>query len=125
MDRSRMECLPVIRVQVTKGGAAQPHGLLQHRLEYRCEVSVRGIYHLQHLGRRGLLLERLLRLSDQSRVLDRDDRLVGEGADQLDLPRGKGFDTVMEKNDDPGRLALAQQRDPQGRAYPAEASGFL
>ena len=35
-------------------------------------------------GRR-LLLERLLRLVEEARVLDRDDRLVGEGLEQRDL----------------------------------------
>ena len=40
---------------------------------------------LQHLGGGGLLLERLLRLVEQARVLDRDHRLVGEGLQQPDL----------------------------------------
>ena len=48
----------------------------------------------EHLGGRGLLFQRLgqfagarLHLLEQPRVLDGDDGLVGEGFDQLDLPR--------------------------------------
>ena len=51
---------------------------------------------LQHLGGRGLLLQRLgqfararLHLVEQPHVLDRDHRLVGEGCDQLDLLVGE------------------------------------
>ena len=51
---------------------------------------------LQHLGGRGLLLQRLgqvararLHLVEQPHVLDRDHRLVGEGGDQLDLLVGE------------------------------------
>ena len=51
---------------------------------------------LQHLGGRGLLLQRLgqlararLHLVEQPHVLDRDHRLVGEGRDQLDLLVGE------------------------------------
>ena len=51
---------------------------------------------LQHLRRRGLLLQRLgeivgalLHLVEQPRVLDRDHRLVGKGLDQFDLLVGE------------------------------------
>ena len=51
---------------------------------------------LEHLGGRGLLLQRLgqiararLHLVEQPHVLDRDHRLVGEGRDQLDLLVGE------------------------------------
>jgi hypothetical protein len=54
-------------------------------VEHRRGVGDRAADHLQHLGGRGLLLERLLGLVEQARVLDRDHRLVGEGAEQVDL----------------------------------------
>ena len=44
---------------------------------------------LQHVGGGGLLLQRLLGLVEQPRVLDRDHRLVGEGLEQRDLRRGE------------------------------------
>ena len=55
---------------------------------------------LQHLGRRGLLLQRfgqvvctLAQLVEQPRVLDGDDRLRGEVPDQLDLLVGERPDS--------------------------------
>ena len=44
---------------------------------------------LQHLGRRCLLLQRLLGLVEQARVLDRDHGLVGERLQQCDLLVGE------------------------------------
>ncbi len=41
-------------------------------------------------ARRRLLLQRLLEFLEQPDVLDRDDRLIGEGFKQLDLRRGEG-----------------------------------
>ena len=40
-------------------GAAQPHGLLQHRLEHRVELERRAAEHLEHLVGGRLALERL------------------------------------------------------------------
>ena len=68
----------------------------QHRLEHRLQLAGRTGDDLQHLGGRGLLLQRLreiararLHLVEQPHVLDRDHRLVGEGGDQLDLLIGE------------------------------------
>ena len=44
-----------------------------------CDVGRRAADDAQDLGRRGLPLQRLLRLVEQAHVLDRDHRLVGEG----------------------------------------------
>ena len=63
--------------------------LLQHRVEHRREVAGRGIDDPQHLGGRGLLLQRLARLGDQPRVLHRDDRLRREILQQRDLLVGE------------------------------------
>ena len=60
---------------------------LQDLLEHRPAVGDRAADHAQHLGGRGLLLERLLGLVEEARVLDRDHRLVGEGLEQGDLAR--------------------------------------
>ena len=61
-------------------------------VEHRLQVERRAADDLQHVGGRGLLLQRLgeiarprLHLVEQAHVLDRDDRLVGEGLDELDL----------------------------------------
>ena len=73
-------------------GAAKMVCLLQHRVEHRREVAGRGVDHLQHLGGRGLLLQCLALLGHQPRVLDRDHGLIGEGADEFDLPIGERLD---------------------------------
>ena len=60
-------------------GPAQAVRLLQDRVEHWCEVVRRAVDDLQDFGGGGLLLQCLVRLGNQPRVLDRDDRLVGEG----------------------------------------------
>ena len=80
-----METLAIIGVQDAERGSAQPHRLFQHRIEHRRQIAGRGIDHLQHLGGRGLLLQRLALLGDQPRVLHRDHRLGGEVLQQRDL----------------------------------------
>jgi hypothetical protein len=42
-------------------------------------------YHPQDLARGHLLFQRLFRLLERADVLERDDGLVGEGLEQLDL----------------------------------------
>ena len=54
-------------------------------VEHRRGVGHRAADHLQHLGRGGLLLQRLLGLVEQPRVLDRDHRLMGKGLQQRDF----------------------------------------
>ena len=69
--------------------AEQALGALGNGLENGRCVGRRGGDDLQDLGGRGLALQRSLRLVEQPHVLDRDHRLVGEGLDDLDLPRRK------------------------------------
>ena len=57
-----------------------------------------------------------LQFVDQPRILDRDHRLVGEGADQLDLPLGERLDAQSGQRDHADRLAVAQQRCSHRRA---------
>ena len=90
----RMEPLTVIGHQIAKTRLAQPHRFFQHRVEHRGEVAGRGIDDLQHLGGRGLLLQGFARLAQEARILDRDHRLVREGADQLDVPLGERLDLL-------------------------------
>ena len=61
----------------------------------------RGIDRAQHFlerlqfgDRAGQLVGAGLQFAEQPRVLDRDDRLVGEGAHQLDLPLGERLDPL-------------------------------
>ena len=59
--------------------------VLQNGLEYRFEIARRRADDLEHIGGRGLLLQRLAQLVEQARILDGDDGLRGEILDQLDL----------------------------------------
>ena len=68
---------------------AEPHRLVEDRIEHRGEVAGRGIDDLQDFGGRGLLVERLARLGDEARVLHRDDGLRREVLQQRDLLVGE------------------------------------
>ena len=61
-------------------------GALGNSLEDGLHVIGRPGDDLQDFRSRGLPLQRLPGLVEQPRVLDRDDRLVGEGLDELDSP---------------------------------------
>ena len=56
------------------------------------------------------LLGALLQLAEQPRVLDRDDRLVGEGSQQLDAGRREGADLAMGDADRADDLGIASHR---------------
>ena len=73
----------------TERRIAQPRRLFEHRIEHRREIAGRRVDDLQHLGGRGLLLQRLAGLGDQPRVLHRDHRLRREILQQRDLLVGK------------------------------------
>ena len=73
-------------------GLAQPDRVLGQRVEDRLEIERGPPDHLEQLAGRRLLLERDaqlavagLQLGEQAHVLDGDDRLVGERAEQSDL----------------------------------------
>ena len=80
------------------------------------QVERRTADHLQHLGSRGLLRERLLdlpgarlHLVEHLRVLDRDRSLVGETLEEGDLPVREGLGLEPLELDDPGDLALTEE----------------
>jgi len=56
-------------------GVADARRLFKHRVEHRSEIAGRGIDGLQHLGGRGLLLQRFTGFGQESRILHRDHRL--------------------------------------------------
>src|ERR1051325_932950 len=51
-----MKALAVIGVHHAEGGTAEAQRLLQHRVEYRREVTGRGVDDAEHLGSRSLLI---------------------------------------------------------------------
>src|SRR6516165_12741157 len=60
---NRPEARTVISVQHTKRTLAQPHRLIQHRIEHRCEVAGRRIDDAEDFGGGSLLGKRLITFS--------------------------------------------------------------
>src|SRR5437588_781416 len=65
------EFLAIVKLQRAARDAAKCMRFLQDRVEDGGEITRRGIDHAEHLSRRSLLLQRLLRLGDEARILDR------------------------------------------------------
>src|SRR6516164_7875686 len=81
------------------------------RIEHRLQVERRTADDLEHVGGRGLLLQRLAQLVQQARVLDGNDGLVGEALDQLYLLVGEWADLLAVDNDSARQLGFLQHRD--------------
>jgi hypothetical protein len=117
----------LVDLQVAEIGLADAGCVLQHGLEHRLELAGRSADDLEHLGGRGLLLQRLgelagarLDLVEQPHVLDRDHRLVGEGGDQVDLLLRERLDPGAGQEQHADRGSLAQQRNAERGAIVAE-----
>jgi len=117
MHCRRMKVLAIISPQKTKSGFAQLRRLFEHSIEHWREVAGRGIDDLQYLGCGGLPLQcpaeiavARLDLVEQTRVLEGDDGLVGEGLKERDLDRGERPDCARPATDDADRLALTEDR---------------
>ena len=74
------EAFSIVQIERAELGVADAHRIRQHGVEHRLKLAGRTGDDLQHLGGRGLLLQRFAQLVEQPRILDGDDRLVGEVA---------------------------------------------
>ena len=108
MDRNCANILAILDLQTAKGDAVQITRLLQDHLKHRCEIARRRIDDLQYISGCSLPLKCFLKLARpgmyllaQPYVLDRNNRLVGKGLEQLDLLIGKWCGTVMAPTDFP------------------------
>src|SRR5262249_8038950 len=72
------ELFALIEAQTAVNGTTEDTRLFKYRLVDRSEFAGRGIDDLQHLRRRGLLLQSLARLGQEPRILHRNDRLRRE-----------------------------------------------
>ena len=120
-----MKCVAIISVRASRTPprtAASPFPASHRTPAPDCRASVD---HLQHLGGRGLLFQRLPLFGQQPRVLDRDHRLIGEGADKFDLPVGERLDPLAREHDDSDRFTLAQQRHAERGPLLAKPDGHL
>src|SRR5262245_31347587 len=64
--------------QHAKVGVANAHCFFQHRLKYWVQLARRRANDLKHIGRSGLLLERLAQFIEQPCILDGNDSLSGK-----------------------------------------------
>ena len=92
VEGSNTQYVPVVQVQYSELGPAEPGRIRQHGVEDGLQVAHRVGNDLQHLRGRGLLLQRLgelararLHVVEQPYVLNRDRRLVGELLQQFFL----------------------------------------
>ncbi len=83
---TRNHTIPVAESQHHVIDPTNPSGAFDDRVEDRLHVRRRPADDAEHLGGRGLMFQRLAQfcitlpsLPEQPHVLDRDDRLVGEG----------------------------------------------
>ena len=106
---------------IAKFGVANAHSILQHGFENRLQFARRTRNNAQHIRGRRLLLQRLAQFGEQPGVLDGDDRLVGEGLEQLHLGRFKRPQYVAVNVKGADGAALGPQRRAENGANPGAA----
>src|SRR5271166_6427291 len=111
-----MQIFAIVELQAPVSSAAQGMRLFQYHVEDWGEIAGRGVDDLQHLGSRGLLLQCLARLVDESRVLHRDNRLRGETFQYRDLLFGEGTDPMAMGADEADQAGVLAQRHKQSGA---------
>ena len=94
-------------------GCEQVLAAVEDLVEHRRGVGDRAADHLQHLGRRCLLLQRLFGLVEQANVLDGDHGLIGEGLHQADLRSENAPHLVAQQRDHADGTPLPQHRHGQ------------
>jgi len=87
---------------------AEPVRFFEDHVEHRVKLTGISVDDGQHLSHSRLAFQCLLLLCQQPRVLDRNHRLISEGADEFDLPVGKRLDPLARKNDSSDHLAFAE-----------------
>src|SRR5580704_3550017 len=119
VGHSRAEKLAIEQKQAPERRATQRVRLVQNRLEYGAEITGRRVDHAQHLGGRGLLLQRLAKVAvarfqfaEQPDVFDGDGGLVGEGLKKLNLRGAEGLYLAPAAANDTDRLLVPQDRNP-------------
>src|SRR5262245_53526186 len=85
---------PVEEKQPGPLSVAEASGVIEDRLEHRLNIGRRAGNHAEDLAGRRKVAIAGLQLLEQAYILDRNDRLVREGLEQLDLLRRKGPDEV-------------------------------
>jgi hypothetical protein len=109
MQCDGVEVFAVVEHQAADRDAAQAARFFEDHVVDGRKVAGRAVDDLQDLGSCGLLLQGLAGLGDQPSVLNGNHRLVGKGADELDLPISKRLDPLAPQSNHADHDALAQQ----------------
>jgi len=104
----KLDLLAVEAEDAAHHAAAQFEGAFRDRVEHRLHIGWRAANDLEDIGGRRLPLERLLGLVEQTHVLNRDDRLVGKSAHQLDLVVAERPDLLTKQGEHPQGLLVAK-----------------
>ena len=88
--------------------AAEPDSRIQESVEHGLQIEGRAANDLEHVGSRGLLLERLAQLIQEARVLDSDDGLSREVRDQFNVLFGERLRLLPIDDDIADHPALFQ-----------------
>ena len=88
----------------------QPLAALQNRIEHRLRIGDRAADRGEHLARRPLLVERLLRFVEQANVFQRDRRLVAERAQERDFALRERPYLLPAEQDYAERMTLPEER---------------
>src|SRR5262245_29634503 len=103
---------------------AEPNSVRGDSFEHRLHVGRRSRNHAENVRSRCLLLQRLLRLVEQPHVLDRNDRLVGEGFEQFYVIVCEGPRLRMAHRDHSDDAIAVYQRQLDRAAGAPLASDF-
>jgi hypothetical protein len=129
--RLEPEQIAIAQEDGAPSGAAQFHRGSRQRFQHRLQIEYRPTDDPEHIGGRGLLLQRLaeiaglrLHLIEQADVADSDYRLVGERLKQGNLFVAERVHFGTAEDDRPDALILAQQRHAQNAAMAHAARQF-
>src|SRR5690242_21112114 len=111
MRRYQAQAVAIPPINIPELCVAYPDGVLQHGLEYRLKLTRRAGNDRQHVSSGCLLLQGFAQLTEQSRVLNGDNCLVGKGLNELQLFVCKGADFHSENDDRADRLSIPKQRN--------------
>ncbi len=131
VHRDDPEPVSVLLVDDRVDGLAQSRRAPGDGVEDRLHVRLRLADHPEDLGGGGLLIQRVrqvtvarLELLEETHVLDRDDRLVGEGLEQGDLALGEGPRLGAANADHADGHAFSHQGDAEYRAMAQAPRGL-
>ncbi len=118
VHRSGAEAVALAEVKRTELGLADAGCVLEHGLEHGLQLARGTADDFQHIGGRGLLLQRFTQIVgafaqflEQPRVLDRDHHLFGEIAQQLDLLLGERPDLLSIDRDRADQFGVLEHRN--------------